>query len=63
MRQEFIISAADLYPAMRADIEEIKPQMPPGMDSQEFALRQLYPSMYGKEWADAYYERWKDDWD
>jgi hypothetical protein len=37
--------------------------MPSGMDAHEYALRQLYPSMYGAEWMEKFYERWKDDWD
>lgn len=52
-----------LYPSMGNDVAEVKPRLEVGMDPQEFVLRQLYPSMYGEEWLDAYYERWKDDWD
>lgn len=64
MKQEPEISAADcLYPAMRSGIEEVRPKMPPGMEPHEYSLRQLYPSMYGPERMEKFYERWKDDWD
>jgi len=51
------------YPGMGKDTKDVKPQRPPDMDPHEFALRQLYPSSYGEEWLDIYYERWKHDWD
>lgn len=64
MQQEPKASAADcLYPTMNTGTGEVKPQKPPGMEPHEYALRQLYPSMYGAEWMEKCYERWKDDWD
>ena len=64
MQQEAQKTSAEvLYPDMGKDKQEVKPQMPPGMDPHEFALRQLYPSLYGEEWLEAFYEREKDYWD
>ena len=64
MQLESQSSAADrLYPNERTDTEKVIPQKPAGMDPHEYALRQLYPSMYGTEWMEKFYERWKNDWD
>lgn len=60
-----LLSAAEiLYPNMKARQVDISPVKSAGMDEKEFALRQLYPSMFGSDaWFAKFYEREKDNWD